>query len=150
MLAARAPTTVKSAARHQFYRREGLPAAYRGKTNPLTPSIPFVLAGADDYDLNCAACHGPAGLGNGQPKANIQPAPADLSGSVSDPSIKDDFLYWTIAEGGAQFGTDMPAYKNDLTEHQIWRIMVYMRAAFANQTARADTNRSLASKDGGR
>ena len=138
LLGERAPVTVKSAARHQFYGKEGVPAAYRGKTNPVQPSIPLVLAGADLYDARCASCHGPMGMGNGQRSGTLRSRPADLSGSMSSPDTRDDFLFWTISEGGARFGTDMPAFKDpDLTDTQIWQIISYMRAAFEGQEARA-------------
>ena len=142
LLGERTPVTVKSAARHEFYRSQGLPAAYRGKTNPFQPSIPLVLAGADQYDLRCAICHGPMGLGNGPASTKLRTRPADLASSLSNPNTQDDFLFWTISEGGARFGTDMPAFKQpDLTDAQIWQIIGYMRAAFEGQEARATTPR---------
>jgi len=141
----REPVTVKSAARHEFFRKEGVPVAYRGKTNPFQPSVPLVLAGADLYDARCASCHGPMGMGNGQRSGTLRSRPADLSGSMSSPDTQDDFLFWTIAEGGAQFHTDMPAFKDpDLTDKQIWQIIGYMRAAFEGQEARAVTRHQLA------
>lgn len=135
--AASTPVTVKSAARHAFYRNSGVPAPYRGQTNPFRPSIPLVLAGADLYDLRCAICHGPMGLGNGVASDKLRQRPADLAGSVSSPDIGNDFLFWTISEGGTQFGTDMPRFKHDLTDAQIWTIIGYMRAAFEGREANA-------------
>jgi len=136
----KAPATVKSAARHEFYRSQGLPVAYRGKTNPFQPSIPLVLAGADLFDARCAICHGPMGLGNGPASTKLQQRPADLAGSLSDPATRDDFLFWTISTGGAPFGTDMPSFKEpDLSDAQIWQIIGYMRAAFEGHEARATT-----------
>ena len=80
------------------------------------------------------------GLGNGQASGKLRSPPADLSGSMSNPDTRDDFLFWTIAEGGTQFGTDMPAFKDpDLSDKQIWQIIGYVRAAFEGQEARATT-----------
>jgi mono/diheme cytochrome c family protein len=42
----------------------------------------------------------------------------------------DEYLLWTISDGGAQFGTEMPAYKEILADNQIWQIVTYMRAGF--------------------
>lgn len=133
-----APTTVKAPARFDFYLRQGLPPAYRGKTNPnQVPTIPLVLKGADIYNARCASCHGLMGFGNGQASSSVRPRPADLAWSLSGPETKDDFLFWTIAEGGAQFGTSMPAFKKpDLTDEQIWQVITYMRAAFEGREAR--------------
>jgi mono/diheme cytochrome c family protein len=37
---------------------------------------------------------------------------------------------WAISDGGAPFGTKMPAFKHALDEEQIWQIITYMRAGF--------------------
>jgi mono/diheme cytochrome c family protein len=46
------------------------------------------------------------------------------------PSRVDEYLIWSIAEGGAILGSDMPAFKDTLDERQIWQIVTYMRAGF--------------------
>jgi mono/diheme cytochrome c family protein len=40
----------------------------------------------------------------------------------------DAFTYWTIAEGGAQFGTAMPAFKATLSKDDIWAVTAYIQA----------------------
>jgi len=42
----------------------------------------------------------------------------------------DEYLLWTISEGGERFGTDMPAFEDKLGEEDIWKIIAYMRAGF--------------------
>ena len=37
-------------------------------------------------------------------------------------------LYWTVAEGGAQFGTAMPAFKDVLSSDDIWAAAAYIQA----------------------
>jgi hypothetical protein len=137
-LAEQTPVTVKSAARHEYYRRSGVPLPYRGKSNPFQPSIPLVLAGADLYDLRCAICHGPMGLGNGTAWSRLRQRPADLAVSVSSRDIRDDFLFWTISEGGGRFGSDMPPFKHDLKDAEIWAIIGYIRAAFEDRESKAE------------
>lgn len=39
----------------------------------------------------------------------------------------DEYLYWTIAEGGEPLNTAMPAFKRMLEQDEIWRIIVYLR-----------------------
>jgi mono/diheme cytochrome c family protein len=130
------PTTTKVKARYEFYARQGLPPEYRGKVNPYAqPTVPVVIRGADLYNFHCASCHGLMGFGNGSASGGLRTRPADLAWSLSNPTLRDDFLYWTIAEGGAQFGTDMPAYKTGLSETQIWEMITYMRAAFEGREA---------------
>ena len=102
----------------------------------MPTNVPNVIKGADLYNARCASCHGLLGFGNGTAGSALRPRPADLAWSLSDPRVKDDFLLWTIADGGAQFGSNMPAYKDDLKEHQMWEIVTYMRAAFEGREAR--------------
>jgi mono/diheme cytochrome c family protein len=37
-------------------------------------------------------------------------------------------MYWTIAEGGEQFGTAMPAFQNALSRDDIWAVTAYIQA----------------------
>jgi mono/diheme cytochrome c family protein len=37
---------------------------------------------------------------------------------------------WTISDGGAQFGSEMPNFKDKLTQEEIWQIIAFMRAGF--------------------
>jgi mono/diheme cytochrome c family protein len=136
------PVTTKAPERLKFYLLQGIPAAYRGKTNPLQTNVPNVIRGADLYNARCASCHGLMGFGNGAAAGALRPRPADLAWSLSDPGVKDDFLLWTIAEGGAQFGSNMPASKGSLTELQMWEMITYMRAAFEGREARGPESSS--------
>ena len=44
------------------------------------------------------------------------------------PVAEDDFLYWTISEGGEQFGSAMPAFKSTLKPNEIWAIVTALRS----------------------
>lgn len=114
--------------RHYLYMHEGLPKAYAGKTNPLkvTPSV--LSEGRKLYAANCAVCHGARGQGDGAMARTLNPPPPDLSWTLSMPVAQDDFLYWTIAEGGAPVGSAMPAFKSTLKPKQIWSIVSALRS----------------------
>lgn len=114
--------------RHQFYMQEGLPAAYAGKTDPKPVTAEVLAEGRKLYAANCAACHGADGRGDGPMAKSLDPAPRDLAFSASRPPLGDDFFYWTIAEGGAQFGSAMPAFKDTLKPAQIWAIVAALRS----------------------
>jgi hypothetical protein len=73
------------------------------------------------------------GVGDGDAGATLEVQPADLGRSLGQPFYKDDFFYWSISEGGREFGTDMPPFKNDLKDREIWRILTFMRAAFSER-----------------
>ena len=49
---------------------------------------------------------------------------------MQQPIAIDQYLLWTISEGGQQFGTAMPSFKTELTQDQIWQIVAYLRAGF--------------------
>jgi mono/diheme cytochrome c family protein len=126
-----AAATVMSSARRDRYVRDGAPAPYRGKRNPLEISIANVVEGARLYDLRCAVCHGMMGVGDGEAGEKLDVKPADLGRSLGETRYADDFFLWSISEGGAEFATDMPPFKTDLSERETWRILTFMRAAFA-------------------
>jgi mono/diheme cytochrome c family protein len=121
---------MSSMARHMFYMRNGVPSVYRGQTSSLkvTPSV--VQEGAALYAQQCAACHGPKGFGDGEAGRGLQPPPANLASMIRMPMLNDEFLLWTVSEGGVPLGTAMPAFKGVLTPEQIWKIAAFMRAGF--------------------
>ncbi len=125
-------TTAKTPARHGYYVRNGVPPAYRGRRNPFKATIGNVVEGARLYDLNCAVCHGTMGVGDGEAGEKLVVPPADLSASLAQPLYGDDYFYWTISDGGGAFATDMPTFKNDLSQSEIWKVLTFMRAAFAD------------------
>ena len=49
---------------------------------------------------------------------------------IQRPISVDEYLLWSIAEGGKQFDTEMPAFKDTLAREDIWKIIAYMRAGF--------------------
>ena len=53
-----------------------------------------------------------------------------LAHLIRMPDAVDEYLLWAISDGGKPFGTKMPAFKDALTEEQIWQIVTYMRAGF--------------------
>jgi mono/diheme cytochrome c family protein len=116
--------------RQQAFLRDGVPAAYRDAQNPFARTPATVLKGGAIYAERCAACHDPAGMGHGDGGLALYPSPALLADLVRMPHGADEYLLWAISEGGAPFGTKMPAFKDALTREQIWQVITYMRAGF--------------------
>ena len=105
----------------------GIPAPYRGVTDPL-PSTPAVIAaGRGLYAAKCATCHGTHGDGDGPAGAGLSPRPTDLRSLLHSPMVRDDALMWAIGAGGAEFGTGMPGFKEALTADARWQIVRYLR-----------------------
>jgi high-affinity iron transporter len=98
-----------------------VPAEYSGKTNPLDPSA--AAAGAQVFQSNCAACHGPHGHGDGPAGVSLDPAPKNLA--ELNKAATDDYLFWRISTGRP--GTAMVPWQGVLSEEQIWQLVSFIR-----------------------
>ncbi len=107
-----------------------IPEKYLKAENTIGYTIPAIAAGGPLYIAHCSKCHGDTGLGNGDLAYSLTPSPALLAYMVQQPIAVDQYLLWSVSEGGKQFGTAMPAFKDQLTEDQIWDIVAYLRAGF--------------------
>jgi mono/diheme cytochrome c family protein len=99
-----------------------VPAEYAGKTNPLGADA--AAEGAKVFQSNCEMCHGPQGHGDGPASGSLEPKPKNLA--VLQESAGDDYLFWRISDGKP--GTSMVAWKNILTEEQIWQTVSFIRS----------------------
>ena len=125
-----APGLEKRMLRHQTFMAGDIPETYRDARNTLKTGPAAVAAGRKLYLSHCARCHEEDGLGGGEAAADLSPSPALLAYMVKTPMAIDPYLLWPIAEGGAEFDTEMPAYKNTLSQDEIWKIVAFMRAGF--------------------
>ncbi len=107
-----------------------LPEDYLIAQNNVGYTIKAIAAGGPLYAAHCTSCHGETGLGNGKLASALSPSPALLAYMIQQPIAIDQYLLWTISEGGKPFGTAMPAFKDELSQEQIWQIVAYLRAGF--------------------
>lgn len=124
------PPLQPRAKRHLEFIQAGVPVEYRSLRSPYPQAGKVIAAGGGLYAANCASCHGAAGRGDGDAALDLVPSPALLARLMDAQGSVDEYLLWTIAEGGAPFSTAMPAFKGRLSEDQIWQIVAYMRAGF--------------------
>lgn len=116
-------------ARHQEVVMRGVPAPYAKMRDPTPDSEAKLRRGTMLFDRNCSSCHGWSGHGTGSEGFFLVPAPADLAWLAQKPKDRaNPYIYWSIAEGGARFESDMPAYKNSLSRGDIWALTAYLRA----------------------
>lgn len=125
-----APDLVPRVKRHEEFMRAGVPLEYRSLRNPYPQAQNAIEAGGELYAAHCTSCHGSTGSGDGDAANDLAPSPAFLAYLIKHPRSVDEYLLWTISEGGLQFGSKMPTFKETLTEQEIWQIVTYMRADF--------------------
>ncbi len=98
------------------------PAAEKAKKNPLPAGAKAVEQGKKLAQLNCVACHGPGGKGDGAAAAALNPKPADwTSKKVQDES--DGELFWKISNGRGA----MPPWRH-LPENERWALIHFIRS----------------------
>jgi mono/diheme cytochrome c family protein len=124
------PDLHSRAERQRAYREGGVPLEYRSRRSPYPAAKKVIHNGGRLYRSHCTTCHGSNGFGNGEAGRDLTPLPALLAHMIKRPRSVDEYLLWTISEGGAQFGSEMPTFKEILTEKQIWQIVSYMRGGF--------------------
>ena len=107
--------------------RPAPPAQYAGKKNPLAGDAAAAESGKQTYNVYCSSCHGESGKGDGPAASALNPKPQDLAGH--EMQMTDDYIFWRIREGGLMepFRSSMPAWKDVLSEEQIWQIVAYLR-----------------------
>jgi cytochrome c553 len=109
-----------------------IPDSYLNLKNPLPISKENIASGKTIYQQQCVMCHGKLGQGNGPIGKKLRPHPANLSMTRQLPISTDSFLFWTISEGGELLGTAMPAFKDQLTDDEIWQLSSYINSGFTN------------------
>jgi thiosulfate dehydrogenase len=104
------------------------------KTPPLGPDEGNLVAGAQIYHDQCASCHGlrgkPSSFG-----AHMYPDAPPLfeihhHGSEAVMGVTDDppgETYWKVANGIRLTG--MPAYRNVLSDNQMWQVSIMLANA---------------------
>lgn len=101
---------------------------------PLSAHAHGTLAekGEKLYEEHCADCHGIDGDGEGPAAAQLSPPPANLLESMQGKIISDEYLMWTIREGGRNVHTDMPAFeqRGTISESDAQAIVRYLWHAF--------------------
>jgi mono/diheme cytochrome c family protein len=123
------PRWMANIARKQHVIMDGIPKPYGAATDSSPDTPAKLMRGRQIFDQQCASCHGWSGHGTGPDSFGLVPAPADLEWLARTPKDKSGpYVYWTIAEGGESFGSEMPAFKATMSESDIWAVTAYLRA----------------------
>jgi mono/diheme cytochrome c family protein len=94
-------------------------------TNPFLPDEASLKIGQQVFAENCAVCHGEQGRGAGPAAAGLSLKPPDYGTGHLDIHTDGDIFYWI--QNGVSQGSPMPAFKDKLTDDQIWNAVNYVR-----------------------
>ena len=101
------------------------PGEASGPLNPLAADAATLAAGEQIYQANCAVCHGATGRGDGPGAVGLNPRPGDLTLHMLPGKHTDGQVFLWIRDGYP--GTAMPAWRDRLSEEQIWQVVTYLR-----------------------
>jgi len=95
-------------------------AARAGAPPKKTPEI--LKEGKASYEMNCAACHGDAGKGDGPAGAALDPKPRDLVKGAFKKGTQAAQVFDTLTKG--LDGTTMISFGH-LSEQERWALTYY-------------------------
>jgi mono/diheme cytochrome c family protein len=128
------PGTVARAGREQNDQRFN--SKVDGKlvdTFPLEVTMEVLARGQERYEIFCSPCHDRLGTGQGMiVRRGFTPAR-----SFHDPRLRDapaGHFFEVITRGFGQ----MPSYANQLSEHDRWAVIAYIRALQFSRNVRLD------------
>ncbi len=118
---------------------QGKAVALKGLKNPLRQDRANfnknIRAGGDVYFKKCFFCHGDHLDGKGLFGNRFFPPPADFTHASSVTTLPESYAYWRIMKGGqglpkkfAPWDSSMPAWGNQLTEEEVWQVILYIFA----------------------
>jgi len=93
--------------------------------NPLADTKENITEGQEHFGHHCQVCHGYDGQNTGVPFADgMSPPVADLA--AKDAQSYTDGQLKTIIQNGIK-PSGMPAWKGDLTDDEMWKIVLFIR-----------------------
>jgi len=106
------------------------PDEFYDMENPLKPDSINIFAGeslfhTDAQPTACKICHGPTGNGLGMMSQGLNPPPRNFTCAETMKDIPDGQLFWIIKNGSPDTG--MPTYKRNLSDEQVWQLIIYLR-----------------------
>lgn len=110
-------------------------AAQAGQTDELRRRRAFFRRTAEEgrllFAVNCRPCHGMKAMGDGPLAAGLRRRPADFTGVETIATLVEGAVFWRIKTGGiglphegAPWESAMPPWGRDLTDDDIWKIII--------------------------
>ncbi len=105
-------------------RNLSIPADAKRARNPFAGRTDAWREAADHYADHCAVCHGDDGKGGGEIGANLYPRVPDMTRARTQ-NLTDGEIFYIISNGVRWTG--MPAWKNEHTPEDTWRLVSFVR-----------------------
>jgi len=93
----------------------------------------LVSEGGEVYFKSCFYCHGDKLDGRGHYASALTPAPLPFTGSDTIAQLRESYVFWRIVKGGqglpsegAPWASSMPAWEEDLTEEDVWKVILFL------------------------
>ncbi|MCC6502263.1 MAG: cytochrome c [Deltaproteobacteria bacterium] len=93
----------------------------------------FVKEGSEVYFKNCFFCHGDKLDGKGHYAHALELRPLPFTGTDTIAQLQESYLFWRILKGGPGLPREggpsisaMPAWENELTEDEIWKVILFL------------------------
>jgi mono/diheme cytochrome c family protein len=102
-----------------------LPADADTKKSPLQVDPKVLATGKSVFKEKCTKCHGPAGLGDGPDADPEHREDMDLTNPKRADRNSDGVVFYKVWNGRRK--PKMPAFKEDLTEQQVWSVVAYVQ-----------------------
>jgi mono/diheme cytochrome c family protein len=102
-----------------------IPADAADKKSPLTVDEKVLAAGKNVFKEKCQKCHGPSGRGDGPDADPDAQQDMDLTNPRRATRNPDGVVFYKVSNGRKK--PKMPAFKEELTEQQIWSVVAYVQ-----------------------
>lgn len=112
-----------------------IPFTYEKLTNPFrnpdgTIDPETIEEGRLLFQINCRPCHGTPANGEGPMAYGFRLRPANFRSEDTIATVIEAYAFWRIKEGGiglpaegSPWDSAMPAWENELTDDEIWKII---------------------------
>jgi mono/diheme cytochrome c family protein len=105
-------------------------AQFKAMKPPIAETPETIQKGKEIYNGKgaCAGCHGPAGKGDGQLAASLNPSPRDLTNPQFKQCKSAGEMFWTVKNGVPGTGMIAAVGTGLISEEEAWQAVLYERS----------------------